>query len=78
MYEEVSGGIKVLSAVANVNKAIPGPEEDLLSALNHTDVHLVAVEPENISSYKRDLSAALQGKQTVNYVTRAEDYHRHL
>lgn len=66
VYEEVYGGVDVLSAVANVNKAVSGPEADLLVALNHPKVHLASVESDNITTYKQDLTAGQQDKQQVS------------
>lgn len=65
VYEEVYGGVKVLSAVACVNKAVPGTEPELEEALNHPDVHLAAVEPDNITVYKQELGTAQSNKQQV-------------
>ena len=68
VYEEVYGGVKVLSAVAQVNKAVPLSSEELLSALNNENAHLAAVEAANVSAYQQDFLTALQNKQQVNYV----------
>ncbi|XP_067934294.1 ras GTPase-activating-like protein IQGAP1 isoform X2 [Watersipora subatra] len=62
VYEEVYGGVQVLSAVATVNESIRLSPEDLLEALHNENVHLVAVEPENIALYQDDLSTALDNK----------------
>lgn len=55
----------MLSAVAKVNKAVGLSADELLQLLNDENVHLVAIEPENIAIYQQDLQTALQNKQQV-------------
>ena len=66
MYEEVYGGVKVLSAVAKVNKAAAGSHADLLTSLNDENVHLVAIEEGNIGEYQQAILTAQQNKQQVS------------
>lgn len=67
MYEEVCGGVNVLSAVAKVNKAASGSSDELLTSLNDENVHLVAVESENLTAYQQAILTAQQNKQQVGY-----------
>jgi len=68
VYAEVHGGVKVLTAVAKVNKAISSSSEELLACLNEEDVHIMAVEAENITVYQQDMTSALQNKQEVSFL----------
>lgn len=67
IYEEVYGGVKVLSSLAEINMAITsGEEERLLTALNDSDAHIDEVELEYIDTYMKGLQLAREKKQEVS------------
>lgn len=55
----------MLSAVAKVNKAAAATHIDLLTSLNDDNVHLVAVETDNVNDYQQAILTAQQNKQQV-------------
>lgn len=66
VYEEVYGGIKVLTAIARINVATDSA--DLLTALNAPDAHIQAVEKERVEEYLAEINIAKLAKETVSVI----------